>query len=43
MQTIIQDQIALEGALFGLYALVIALFTGLIDWRAGQQMLKAKV
>jgi O-antigen/teichoic acid export membrane protein len=43
MQTIIQDQIALEGALFGLYALVIALLTGLIDWRAGQQMLKAKV
>jgi O-antigen/teichoic acid export membrane protein len=42
LQTIIQDQIALEGALFGLYALVIALLTGLIDWRAGQQMLKAK-
>jgi O-antigen/teichoic acid export membrane protein len=42
-QTICRAGTALDAAIFGLFALTIAVITGLIDWRASQQMLKSKV
>ena len=42
-QTIFRAGTALDAAIFGAFALTCAVLTGLVDWRAGQQMLKAKV
>jgi O-antigen/teichoic acid export membrane protein len=41
-QTIFDLSIALKAGIFGAFALIIAVLTGLLDWRAGQRMLRAK-
>ena len=41
-QTIFRLGTALDAGIFGIFAVAVAVLTGLLDWRAGQRMLRAK-